>query len=208
MARRTREEAEQTRQALLHMALEQYAIHGIHNVSLKAIAAEAGVTHGALYWHFKNRDDLILALCESVTLPFEQYYLEQLQAIDQDALKALKAFLIETTCHIASQKKALHAFTLFYVRRKELPLSIALQDTLSDEWEVWIGYINRFLKQARKQKQIAKKTKQQCIAETMLSQVFGVLAVAEYMPEPVVFKEMASTTINNAIRGLGATRCN
>ncbi|WP_293267536.1 TetR family transcriptional regulator [Neptunomonas sp.] len=208
MARRTREESEKTRQALLQMALEQYALHGIHNVSLKSIAAEAGVTHGALYWHFENRDDLILALCKSITLPFERYYLEQLQAIDQDALKALNAFLIETICHIASHQQSRQAFSLFYARRKELPLHAGIQDTLADEWDVWTGYINRFLKQARKQKQIAKKTKQQCIAEAMLSQVFGVLAVAEYMPEPVVFREMASTTIHNAIRGLDATRCN
>ena len=206
MARRTREEAEQTRQALLDMALQQYALHGIHNISLKAIAAAAGVTHGALYWHFKNREDLILALSASVTLPFEQYYLEQLQAIDQDALKALKSFLIETSCHIASRDKAVQVYSLFYSRRKELPQQADLQDVLSDEWQTWVGYIDRFLKQARKQKQIAKKTKQQPIAELLLSQVFGVLAVAEYMPEPTSFRNMASLTIGNTIAGLETTR--
>lgn len=205
MVRRTREEAEQTRQALLDMALQQYALHGIHNVSLKAIAAEAGVTHGALYWHFKNREDLILALCESVTLPFEHYYLEQLQAIDQNALKALKSFLIDTTCQIAHRSIATQVYTLFYSRRKELPPQAELHSILSDEWQVWVGYIERFLKQARKQKQIAKKTKQQTIAELLLCQVFGVLAVVEYMPESISVKELASMAINNAITGLATT---
>lgn len=202
MARRTREEAEKTRQELLGMALQQYALYGIHNVSLKAIAAEAGVTHGALYWHFKNREDLILALCASVTLPFEQFYLEQLQAIDQNAMKALKSFLLETTCHIASSDQPKQVYALFYSRRKELPVQPELHDILSDEWQTWVGYIDRFLKQARKQKQIAKKTKQQPIAELLLSQVFGVLAVTEYMPKPASFRGLASITIGNAIAGL------
>lgn len=206
MARRTREEAEKTRQELLGMALQQYALHGIHNVSLKTIAAAAGVTHGALYWHFKNREDLILALCASVTLPFEQYYLEQLQAIDQNALKALKSFLIETSCHIASRDQAMQVYALFYSRRKELPQQADLQDVLSDEWQAWVGYIDRFLKQARKQKQIAKKTKQQPVAELLLSQVFGVLAVAEYMPESTSFRNLANITIENAIAGLETTK--
>lgn len=206
MVRRTKEEAEQTRQALLEMALQQYALHGIYNVSLKTIAAEVGVTHGAMYWHFKNRDDLILALCKSVTLPFEQYYLEQLQAIDQNALKALKAFLIEAVCHIASRRKEMQVYTLFYNRRKELPAHTELHDVLSDEWQTWVGYIDRFLKQARKQKQISKKTKQQLIAEMLLCQVFGVLVVAEYMPGSVAFRDLASMTISNAIAGLETTK--
>ncbi len=206
MARRTREEAEQTRKELLVMALQQYALHGINNVSLKAIAAEAGVTHGALYWHFKNREDLILALCASVTLPFEQYYLEQLQAIDQDALKALRSFLIDASCHIASRDQARQVYALFYSRRKELPDQTELHDVLSDEWQVWVGYIDKFLKQARKQKQIAKKTKKQPMAELLLSQVFGVLAVTEYMPESTLFRELASITIGNAIAGLETTK--
>ena len=206
MARRTREEAEQTRQALLGMALQQYALHGIHNVSLKTIAAEAGVTHGALYWHFKNREDLILALCASVSLPFEQYYLEQLQAIDQNALKALKSFLLEAACHIASRDQAMQVYSLFYSRRKELPPHAELHEVLSDEWQVWVGYIDRFLKQARKQKQIAKKTKQQPMAELLLSQVFGVLAVTEFMPKSTSFRDLASITIGNAIAGLETTK--
>ncbi|SFF82712.1 TetR family transcriptional regulator [Neptunomonas qingdaonensis] len=206
MARRTREEAEQTRHELLEMALQQYALHGIHNVSLKSIAAAAGVTHGALYWHFKNREDLICALSASATLPFEQHYLEQLQAIDQNALKALKSFLLDTACHIASRDQAMQVYALFYSRRKDLPQQAELHDVLSDEWQSWVGYIDRFLKQARKQKQIAKKTKQQPMAELLLSQVFGVLAVSEYMPKSTSFRELANLTISNAIAGLETTR--
>ncbi|SIS42183.1 TetR family transcriptional regulator [Neptunomonas antarctica] len=205
MARRTKEEAQQTRQQLLDMALLQYSLHGINNVSLKTIAAEVGVTHGALYWHFKSRDDLILALCESLTLPFEHYYLEQLQAIDQNAVKALKAFLIEVTCRIATHEPAMQVYSLFYNRRKELPQQAALHECLADEWQVWTDYINRFLKQARKQKSISKKTKGQPIAEMLLCQVFGVLVVAEYMLEPVALRDLASTSISNAIRGLEAS---
>ena len=62
MPRRTKEEAEQTRLLLLETALVMFAQRGITNTSLKDVAAEAGLTHGALYWHFKNKTDLVVAL--------------------------------------------------------------------------------------------------------------------------------------------------
>ena len=203
MARRTREEAEKTRQLLLDTALEQYAAQGISNISLKAIAASAGVTHGALYWHFKNRDDLVLAIAESYILPFELCYLEQLQAIDQNALKALKSFLMDVIQMLISDKQAMQVYMLLYSRRHELPQVSELQQRLLDEFQLWMSYINRFLKQARKQKHISKKTKESPVAEMLLCQVFGVLNVAENLAAEDV-KPLAQLTITSAIKGLEA----
>ncbi|MDK4688632.1 TetR family transcriptional regulator [Kingella negevensis] len=62
--RKTKAEAEQTRQHLLNAALEVFYRVGVTRASLNEIAQEAGVTRGALYWHFKNKEDLFAALFE------------------------------------------------------------------------------------------------------------------------------------------------
>jgi AcrR family transcriptional regulator len=202
VARRTPEEAEQTKQALLSIALQQYATVGIYGTSLKAIAAEAGVTHGALYWHFASRDDLIVALCESQSLPIERFYLDQLQAIDQNALEALGKFLVDSVLFISNDQRAQQIYRLFYSRRSELPQNEQLQALLTDQWELWEGYVNKFLKQARKQKLIPKKTKNLPIASMLLSHVFGLLEVTSYLPQPVGLKKLAELSVSSTLKGL------
>lgn len=56
--RRTKEEAEATRLSIMANALELFAEQGVSATSLAEIAARAGVTRGAIYWHFKNKWDL------------------------------------------------------------------------------------------------------------------------------------------------------
>lgn len=60
--RRTKEEAERTKQALLDAALIVFSRDGYAASRLADIAAEAGVTRGAIYHHFDNKAALYLAL--------------------------------------------------------------------------------------------------------------------------------------------------
>lgn len=56
--RRTKEEAAVTRQQLLDAALVVFSAKGYASTRLEDIAAEAGVTRGAIYWHFGNKAEL------------------------------------------------------------------------------------------------------------------------------------------------------
>lgn len=58
MARKTKEDAEVTRQNLLGAALKVFSRQGYAAARLEDVAEEAGVTRGAIYWHFKNKADL------------------------------------------------------------------------------------------------------------------------------------------------------
>jgi TetR/AcrR family acrAB operon transcriptional repressor len=46
---------------LIDAALEVIENEGVNALRLDALAASVGVTKGSLYWHFKDRDDLIRA---------------------------------------------------------------------------------------------------------------------------------------------------
>ena len=72
MARKTKEEAQQTRNNLLAAAIRLFARRGGSRTSLAEIASEAGVTRGAIYWHFSNKGDLLDALWQQILLPTEQ----------------------------------------------------------------------------------------------------------------------------------------
>ncbi|MGZ3253219.1 MAG: TetR family transcriptional regulator [Burkholderiaceae bacterium] len=71
MARCTKEEALETRSRILDAAENVFYAQGVTRTSLAEIAQAANVTRGAIYWHFKNKSDLFVAMCERVRLPME-----------------------------------------------------------------------------------------------------------------------------------------
>lgn len=71
MARKTKEEALETRNAILDAAVRAFVVKGAANTSLADIAQEANVTRGAIYWHFANKADLINTLWDQVLLLYE-----------------------------------------------------------------------------------------------------------------------------------------
>lgn len=71
MARRTKEEAQITRHLILDMAEVEFHRRGVSRTSLQDIAKAAGLTRGAIYWHFEDKAALFDAMMKRVTLPLE-----------------------------------------------------------------------------------------------------------------------------------------
>jgi TetR/AcrR family acrAB operon transcriptional repressor len=71
MARRTKQEAEETRGRILDAAEAVFHERGVAHASLEDVAAAAKVTRGAIYWHFKDKAELFDAMMQRVVLPVE-----------------------------------------------------------------------------------------------------------------------------------------
>jgi len=69
MVRKTKEDAELTRQRIINAAREVFLQRGVSRTTMEHIAAQANVTRGAVYWHFGNKAELFQAMREQVLLP-------------------------------------------------------------------------------------------------------------------------------------------
>ena len=74
MPRRTLENAMQTKKKILETAQRLFSRRGFERTSLSDIAKGAGCTRGAIYWHFENKEELLMSLLES--LEQEQFGME------------------------------------------------------------------------------------------------------------------------------------
>src|SRR5918997_5071777 len=74
---RRAERKEETRRELVASAAQAFARRGFHGASLDEIAREAGYSTGAIYWHFKGKDDLFLAVFEA----YETARVAEIQAV-------------------------------------------------------------------------------------------------------------------------------
>ena len=97
MARKTKEEAEKTRKELIEAARRVFHQCGVSRSTLEKIAKEAGVTRGAVYWHFKDKAELFFAMREDVFIPMvertDSFLLSEAYDNPLDAIEAsLKEF--------------------------------------------------------------------------------------------------------------------
>lgn len=108
MARKTKEEALETRNHLLDAAEDVFHRAGYARTTLEAVAEAAGLTRGAIYWHFKNKSDLFNAMCERVRLPMEELASSGLNADNEDPLGHLRSvcifFLTQTATDVHMRK--------------------------------------------------------------------------------------------------------
>ena len=89
--RRTKKDTEQTRSAILDAAERLFAEKGISATTLEAISRTAGVTRGAFYWHFKDKADLMGALCARRSLPQFEMLSRAIEEGHTDPLSLLEA---------------------------------------------------------------------------------------------------------------------
>ena len=106
MARKTKEEAERTYYQLLDAAIEEFIERGVAQTTLLQIASRAGLTRGAIYWHFKNKDELIMALWEYVAGNDMREFCQQLKAITpENGAQQFKQMLVMMVQHLSEDER-------------------------------------------------------------------------------------------------------
>ncbi len=98
MVRKTKEVAQETRNAILDAAELVFQERGVSHTSLAEIATAAGVTRGAVYWHFSNKAALFDAMAQRVFDPLEAKFVE-LQSNTEgnpvDVLRSMTLYFID-----------------------------------------------------------------------------------------------------------------
>ncbi len=112
MARCTKEEALVTRDRLLDAAELVFTEKGVSRSSLHDIAEAAGVSRGAIYWHFKNKADLFNAMMARTTLPMEDALQQIGHDAQQDPLTELQRAILAAMHKIATDERTRRVFEI------------------------------------------------------------------------------------------------
>ncbi len=102
--RKTKEEAEITRKKIIKTAIKIFSKNGYTATKLEEIAKKVGVTRGAIYWHFKNKQELFSAICKENQSKM-MATIEQIKAEGHPPLAALKKGMITILDKFESDKE-------------------------------------------------------------------------------------------------------
>ncbi|GGC68931.1 TetR family transcriptional regulator [Undibacterium terreum] len=129
MARKTKEEAQETYTALLDAAENVFREKGVTNTTLTDVAVAAGMTRGAIYWHFKDKIDLFKAMCDRAFMPMEALLNEVAAGPGNDPLQSLRQMALHMLNLVATDTRQRAVFDiLFHHCEKNSALEFFVQD--------------------------------------------------------------------------------
>ena len=154
--RRTKEEAAKTRAAIVEAGLACFDRRGIAGTTLAEIAAEAGVTKGAVYHHFDGKEAVLHEIREQVALPLlDEADTTLLHHEDCPALERIERFLVSVLESIERDERKCRALGVMLFKCEYVG---ALAEELAGNLRNNIRLTQAFeaaYQAARKQKQLA-----------------------------------------------------
>lgn len=136
MVGKTRAEAEATRERLLDAAEDAFLEQGVSRTSLEAIARSAGLSRGAIYWHFRDKAALFEAMLDRVRPPLGDLIDGLSRDSDGDPVETLRRLCRFAVDQITSQPRHQRVYTILFHRCErvgDINPAVARQDELIDE---------------------------------------------------------------------------
>ena len=202
MVRRTKEDAAVTREQLLDAAERAFREHGVTRTSLAEIAAAAGVTRGAVYWHFRDKSDLFSAMCERATLPFEVLLERAGGLVASDPLGTLHALAVAVLTHLSTDPRSRIVFEVLS-HKWELAEELApIAERRNRDHRVCASQVERLLAMAVEAGQLPADTNVTMASHALLAFVTGVMN--EWMKDVSAYDlaEAAPTLVDIVFSGL------
>lgn len=204
MARRTKEDAQVTRNRILDTAVEVFNHKGVAHTSLNDIAKEAGVTRGAIYWHFANKVALFDAMIERLVCPL------MINADDREARMAADplGFLHEATAEFLGQMlndpNFRKVFEIFWHKCEYVGEMANIRDSHLDEGENHLDILQRAFTLAQEQGQIERGMTAHQATIGLISLLDGLLFNWTKNPQMFPLDRYAQPILDTWFRGLGA----
>lgn len=203
MARRTKEDAQATRQQLLQAAQRVFAEKGVSRTSLQDIAQAAGASRGAIYWHFKNKADLFNAMMEDAILPMEQAMQRMGHDPAQDPLAELEQALLQTMRDIATNESTR---TIFEIATQKVEYVDELLSVKTRHIQAYVDStreICRSLQEAATRRGVALSMPAETAAQGLHALIVGLIHSWMLAPERFDLVDVSRAAFRTHLVGLG-----
>lgn len=206
MARKTKEEAQQTRSQLLEVAERLFSEHGVAHTTLNDIATAAGLTRGAIYWHFQNKTDLIHALWDQVALPLHESFAELEQSIPHDPLSRIRIKSTTVLTQMVKDARIRNLFSIVLLKSEYVEEEGGLREGYLLKRAECLGKITEEFRRAIAQHQLPAELDPEFAAIGLLSVIDGLSF--HWLMNPALFsmEDKAQTYIDIYLTGLAANR--
>ncbi|MDR1850102.1 MAG: TetR family transcriptional regulator, partial [Zoogloeaceae bacterium] len=204
MVRKTQEDALVTRERILDAAVVMFEEQGVSHTTLDDIARCAGVTRGAIYWHFKDKVDLFSAMVERLVCPLLFKNKAYATRMEENPLAFIRACVDEFIEKMACDRNFFRVFEILWHKCEYVGEMALVRRKYLEEGENHIGILLRAFALAQEQGQIAASLSSRQATIGLVSLIDGL--VFNWTKNRALFsmREDAAPILEVFFRGLGA----
>ncbi len=197
----TRTASQDSRDEILKAAMRLFASRGFHETSMSEVAREAHVSKALIFWHFKTKEELFVAVLNRLLEPYFIDFAEEAAAMDERAqiLKLVESYLSFVRDNASSVR-----FFLAQMLHDQ-----KLSESLSDQvLQLYSGYRAMLIEliAAAQQKHIcARRTSPESAAAFLLSALNGLMVEYLFMGANAIDPEGAVAMVGEWLFGPSGT---
>jgi TetR/AcrR family acrAB operon transcriptional repressor len=191
MARKTKQESLETRQHILETAAAIFSERGVSRTSLNEIAVAAGVSRGAIYWHFKNKVELFNALWSEMESNIDDVEKNFMSNHPNDPLLVLRQVLIYVLQFSATDTRQRTLMEILFHKCEFVGEMISLMEARQVVHLSSYERIEQTLRNCIEHQQLPAQLNTHLAAIMMRSYVGGLIENWLFMPESFNLNEKA-----------------
>lgn len=199
--RKTKEDAQKTKEQILKTALDVFSKKGYQSTTLEDIAKAAGVTRGAIYWHFENKASLYNTLIEQANVRGDKAIADAMQS--GGTLRDIcKRILVAQWQLLEEDEEYRATMSLVMFNTGLIPELIETQKALYDDAKNLIQTIASYCKVGMEMGQLKNDRDPIEVANAFLAYQQGVAVYWLQDPTRFSIKEMAPVLADIFINGI------
>ncbi|WP_229439932.1 TetR family transcriptional regulator [Massilia sp. IC2-278] len=173
---------------------------------MQHIATAAGVTRGAIYWHFDDKGALFNAMMERATLPFECSLATQKDDDEVVALDDLRSMMLDIFRVTEQDPKARRVFEIASLKVEFVSELDAVRVRRSQSKQEWMDFVEKRIRLGIKGGQIRADVDPHVQALGLWSLMDGLIRTWMFEPDSFSLLEVGRQVVDTLLDGIRAQR--
>lgn len=200
--KKTKAEAQKTRTYLLKAALNTFYVKGVSRASLNEIAQNAGVTRGALYWHFRNKEDMFEALFQSLFEDVSTQLEHDIENRSPNIWESLELSVIDIFCRLETDESLRKFFNILHTKCEYTEQNHAIIKIMRIHHDMWQRQLTSVMTISQEQGRLPEDLDVRLSVIHLMSVISGLMQTWLNMPEQFRVSDTARHIIPAALYSL------
>jgi AcrR family transcriptional regulator len=185
-------QSQDSRDEILKAATHLFANRGFHETSMSEVAREARVSKALIFWHFKTKEELFVAVLNRLLEPYVIDFGEETQVLDerQQILKLVEFYLLFVRDNLSSVR-----FFLAQMLREQ-NLSETLNEQVMKLYNGYRGMLVELIKRAQQRGLCGTGFAPEAAAGFIVSALNGLLIEFLFVGDSAIDPESATAMVD------------
>ncbi len=175
-------QSQDSRDGILKAATQLFAWRGFHETSMSEVARNAQVSKALIFWHFKSKEELFLAVLNRLLEPYFIDFAEETSVLDE---RAQIVRLVENYLSFVRDQASSVRFFLAQLLRSE-QLSDALGNQVLRLYESYRNLVVALIERGQEKGFCARTFSAEVAASFLMSALNGFVIEFLFMGKPIV----------------------